>query len=1032
MIRIRTILEVLLEALSQRRSAVVAVILTTFVVAGVALTQMPLQLLPEIQYPQVRVIGDLPGQTSKVIEESVNEPLEAALAGTAGVVQMESRSGDGRAYIDLFFEPDYDLDRALQDVSQGASRARSQMPGEFPDPRIFAVATGEEPVLQFAFNSVSLSAPEIRQRLRAGVVPRLQAISGVDQVYIGREENAELVVDVDPIRQTELGIELSTLEEVLLQATEPPPSSVMRTPTFEGIGLLGTNEWSAKGLGEQPLGVQGAARPVALDAVANTHRRPSEESLRTRLDGRASVLVTVHRSPNAHALTLAEQARAVVDEVSGGERFEAIESTVLYDDSVVTGSAVQSVVVAAVGGALLAMLLLSLTMRRKRQIPLVALVVGTSLSAAIVTLHLMGLSLNLLTLAGLLISVGLGLDYAIIYFDRFDRRIREHSSSAAVEAMVDVAGPLFGALLTTLAAVLPFLLVKGLVALLFQPLIWTVVVCAIFSFLFAVVLLPTFSGSMSTAPEGDDDGEASEVKNLGWWRTLHHPLLAWAIVAACGGAVIWAAKSLPFEVLPVVDDGFVEMRITHPAGIPTDSMDRITRRVEGQLLDVDGTDALFTTVGGYFREGLPSFRPGTANFMVRVDTDDGERPSSEWAQDARGAIDALEIAELNTRVTLPRIRGVQTRLADADLIVVLTRDDGDLLAMAELETRVIRELETIEGLVDIERMRAGVSPRWVVRPDHELLSDYGIEPKTLRHVIDYALEGRVVRERMESGEPLALRVRYDRDQTGGPQQLADLRLSSMVGTDVRFGDVVDFELIEEPTHIERREGQRVVRVAATLDPDGPGPADVAAGVEQALAQLDYPDGVSWWLEGEIDALEETQQTFGLALLLALMMVLTLLVIQYGSFAYAAAGLLSIPLTASGALLLLMLLGRPLDAMVLAGLLIAVGIVANNVILVLTEARRLAGNAESRRAVDALRIAARRRLRPIVLTVLSTVLGMSPLLWGGAEVFGLLQPLAIALTGALLVSIPVACFALPGITQVFLMLADRLGSFRSQS
>ncbi len=1019
MIRVRTILLVLLEELTNRRPAVAAVVLATFAVAAVALTQMPLQLLPEIHYPQIRVIGDLPGQTSMVIEESINEPLEAALRGTPGVVQMESRSGDGRAYIDLFFEPERDIDRALQDVTQAVARGQAQIPGEFPEPRVFAVATSEEPVIQYAFGSRTLSAPEIRRRLRSSLVPRLQAISGVEQVYIGREEIAELVVDVDPLRQTDMGVDLATVEQALIEATEPPPSGAMRTPHFEGIGLLGRHAWSAEGLASHPILVGNTDRQVALSTIANIHRRPSEESLRTRLDGRSAVLVTVHRSPRSHALELADSAHEIVAEVSDGRAFDEIEATLLYDDSLVTRSAVHSVLVATFGGAFLAMLLLALTMRRKRKVPLVALVVGTSLSAAVVVLYLMGMSLNLLTLAGLLLSVGLGLDYAIIYFDRLDRR-GDSSSDAAVEAMVDVAGPLFGALLTTLAAVLPFLLVQGLIALLFRPLIWTVVVAAGFSFFFALILLPTFSGDLSAPDAENDPGEEPEGK--GWssrrWRALQHPLLAWGIVAACGATLFFGGRALPFEVLPVVDDGFVDLRITHPAGIPADEMDRLTRQVEGRLMEVEGTDALFTTVGGYFREGLPSFRPGSANFMVRVDTADGRRTSAQWADDARAAVDEVDIAELSARFTLPRIRGVQTRLSDADLIVVMTRDDGDLLALAELEPPVVSALEEVDGLGDVERLRAGVSPRWMAEPDFAKLADHGVEPKTLKHVIDYALEGRVLRERMESGEPLALRARFDRLQTGGPHQLSDLRLLSMVGADVRFGDLVDFQLIEEPTHIERRDGQRVVRVAASLQPDGPGPAEVGQAVERRLSQMDLPDGVSWWLEGELDALEETQRTFGLALLLALIMVLTLLVIQYGSFAYALAGLLSIPLSAAGTVGLLHLMGRPLDAMVLAGVLIAVGIVANNVILVLSDASRITKGADAKAHFEALCKAGQRRFRPIVLTVASTVLGMSPLIVGGAEVFGLLQPLAIALTGALVLSIPIACFALPGIAYVF--------------
>ncbi len=1049
-------LATLLGWLASRRQTVAAVVLVVFALAGVALTTMPVQLLPEIRYPQIRVIGDLPGQTSRVIEESINEPLEAALDGVPGVVRLESRSGDGRAYLELFFDPGYDIDRALQDVNQAVARGRAHIPREFPDPRVFAVATDEEPAIQLAFGSEAMSAPEIRQRLRASLLPRIRSIEGVEQVFIGREETAELVVGVDPERQVELGVSLPALEQSLVEATEPPPSGTLRAPGFEGIGILDRDGWSVRALSSQPLAADETGTMIDLASVADVARRPSEQSLRTRLDGRSAVLVTVHRSPAAHALDVAEEVSEVVAQTGESEALADIEATTLFDDSVVTQSAVQSVVVAAVGGALLAMILLALTMRLGRRAPLVALIVAASLAAAVLVLGAMGQSLNLLTLAGLLLSVGMGLDYAIIYFDRLDRR-GASDERAAIEAMVDVAGPLFGALLTTLAAVLPFLLVRGLVALLFQPLIWTVVVAAAFSFIFALVLLPTFGAVARAQPagqaaDGDDDGEeaapatdsSADPPSSGGsdekerrpdeprrrWRILQHPAGAWSAMAVCAIVLVLGGRALPFEVLPVVDDGFVEVRLIHPAGIPADDMDLIAQRVERELADVRGTESVFTTVGGYFREGLPSFRPATANFMVQVDTD--ERSSAAWSEAAREAIDALEMTELSARFTLPRIRGVQTRLADDDLIAVLTRDDGDLLALAEIETQIVRALQQVEGLTDVERVRAGVSPRWRAVPDYDRLAELGVEPAELEHVVEYALEGRVLRERMEFGEPLVLRARYDRARAGAPHQLTQLRLLSTAPADARLGDLVEFELVEEPTHIERRDGQRVVRIAAGLDPAGPGPRDTADAAERALADLGLPDGVSWWMEGEIDALEETRRTFSVALTLALVLVLTLLVIQYGTFAYAIAGLFTIPLSAAGSVVLLYVLGRPLDAMVLAGLLIAVGIVANNVILVLSEASRAASGDEPGQHASALRAAGRRRLRPITLTAASTVIGMSPLLVGGAEVFGLLQPLAIALTGALLLSIPIACLALPGIAYTLVAGAHRISTMTARS
>ncbi len=991
--------------------AVGAALSIVIFLAVVALVRMPLLLLPEIHYPQVRVIADLPGQTSGVIEESVNEPIEAALFGVLGIVRMESRSGDGRSYIDLFFAPGYDLDRGLQDVTQAVQRAQGQIPAGIPEPRIFAVATNQEPVMHLAFGSPTLTPDQIRRRLRSNLLPRLREIPGVQAVHMGREEVPELVAEVDPHRMEAVGVSLDAIEAVLLQATAAPVSGAIRSAGFEGVVVLEGNIWDPARLMERPVPAADGATTVPLGEVVALHRAPSEDRLRVRLDGRPAVLVSVQRSPQAHSLRMASAVRDAMDEVLASSAMGDIEGSLVFDDSRVTRSAVISVITAAVGGAILAILLLLLTLRNRRHTPLVALLVGSSLAATIIVLTAMGQSLNLLTLAGLLLSVGLGLDYAIIYFDRLDR-IGPTVKDAHLQAMRDVFGPLLGALLTTVAAVLPFLLVQGAVALLFRPLIWTVVIAAIASFAIAVLVLPVFA-RVHGSNEASQGKAVLQLQPREPWFRPRHPLVSWGLLAGVAIVLVIGGRALAFEVLPVVDDGFVTVRLAHPAGVTIDEMDRATREAEGALATLPGTSAIFTTVGGYFREGLPAFRPGTADFMVRVDAEEAG-DSRAWAAEARQALGGLGVPGLRASVTPPQIRGVRTRLSDADLVVVLTRDDGDLLALGEVESEVLERLRSVRGLVDVQRMRGGVSPRWLAEPRVEFLAAHGIAPTDLERTVAYALEGKVLRQRMSGGEPLALRARFDRRWSGDPGGLQEARVPTGNGSSVALQDLANFRLVEEPTHIERRDGQRVVRVAGQLDPAGPGATAVGRAVREALAEADLPEGIGWWLEGELDAVRETSRTFGIALLLALTIVFALLVIQYGSLALALSGLLVIPLSGAGAIVLLALLSRPLDAMVLAGLLIAVGIVANNVILVLSEAQHAARREAGTSLSDGLRRAARDRFRPITLTVLSTVIGMSPLLLGGAEVFGLLQPLAIALTGTLILSIPMACFVLPGV------------------
>lgn len=1002
-------------ALANHRLPIAVVVLVVVAAAVVVLQRMPLQLLPEIRYPQIRVIGDYPGRTAGVIEESVNQPLEEAFAGLEGLLKMESRSGDGRSYIELFFQPGHDLDRGLQDALQGVARARAAIPPEFPDPRVFSVGTTESPVMQVAFSSQRISAGDLRNRLRADVLPRLRNIPGVEAAFIAREDNRELVVELDREKMDAAGIVDADVEDILFTAMAPPVDGAIRTSDFEGVGTLAATQWDVEEIGALPVKARAMnARPIRLSDIATIRRTAADESLRVRLDGENAVLLTVHRTPRANAVRMANRVRDAVERSARSSEMDGVKADILFDDSLVTAAAARNVGIAAAVGSLLAMVLIVLGLCKRRSAPVVACIVVAGLASSVIVLHLFGQSLNLLTMAGLLLSVGLGLDYAIIYFDRLERLAERNDADPATlpaRTAASVVGPLIGAVVTTLGAILPFLFVDGLIAMLFRPLILTVATASVLTFCFAMVMLPAMR---ARAPGvASDEMQASAKKPASRGMRIVHASAAAAVALVMAGALWLAPRVLPFEVLPVVDDGFIEARLVHPPGIAMDQLDSLSRRIEEKFAKVTGTRAVFATVGGYFREGMPAFRPGTVNFMVGVRTDDGFS-SVDWADEARDTISQLGIPGIRLAITTPRIRNVETQLADADVIVVLTRTDGDLLALGEDEREAMSRMEQVVGLVDVERLRTGVSPRWQIRPDREALALHGVSENELRGFVAYALEGRVVRQRIELGEPLALRVRHRRD-VPGPERVLQGRLPTPGGGSIHLGDVASFALVEEPTHIERREQQRVVRIAASLDPAGPSPEQVLKNLEASLREAPLQSQTSWWTEGEIEAIGDTRRTFAIALGLALFFVFAWLLIQFRRASFAIATLVVLPLGGGGAFWLLMLMGRPIDAMVLAGLLIAIGITANNAILVLSQAEESEGMPDEFRNLPLARrlyAAGLLRLRPVVITTTSTVLGMSPLLLGGGGVAGMLQPLAIALIGALLASIPLSCLVLP--------------------
>ncbi|TVR00643.1 MAG: efflux RND transporter permease subunit [Deltaproteobacteria bacterium] len=994
------------RTMRQRRGAVLTLVLTLVVAGVLAASTMPVQLLPRIDYAQVRVIADLPGQSAEAIEVSLNAPLEEALAGVRGLRAMQSRSGDERSYIELFLQEGHDPQLALQEAMAAVQQAAPQLPAGMPLPRIFPVSTADEPALIVALRDGELPPWVLRERLRADLLPALRGVRGVAAIHVGRTEAREFHVDLDPQALALAGMSVSEVLALLRAEVGPPVHSTLRDRTIEVLGRHGAVRPDAERLRTMPLPLADGTR-LPLQAVADVHPDAlSEGRLPSRLDGRPAVLLEVMRDPGARSH---EVAGAVRDQLSRWqERGEDRAAVVLHDDAFLTEAALRGLGSAALAGGLLASLLLLLALRSVRHLPAVLLLLPGTLAFAVILLAWMGLGLDLMTLTGLLFTIGLGLDYLVIFADRLQRereRASELPEGAAPEdrAFAAVAGPLLGALLTTLAAVLPFLLVQGPVAQLFAPMILSVVAASVASFLLAMLVLPAWGDSGAARSEGlTPSASGSTARAL---RTGIGALLLF--LTPVGFAVL--VLGTPIELLPAVDDGLVRVRVNVPAGQPLDEVDRTARRLEALLLELPDTEHVHTTVGGYVREGGASYRPGEINCFVRVTRQPMGDGAAAWVARARTALDELGLLHARTRWELPRIRGVRTSLEDDDVVLVLSHTDGDLGALREAAESLRRTLANVEGLGRFSLSRDGIGTRVVIEPREEALVAAGVSGGELHAVLRLAMEGETVGRWVERGEPRTLRVRFQRETAGRSTDIDTLPILATDTSIVGLGSLVQASWREEALHIERNEGLRVQRLRASRDGTASADATLRA-LEGAIGEAELDAAISLRVDGELVTIRDAMRTLLGALLLCMLGVLVVLHLQYGWLRAAFSAVLMLPLSAVGALALTALLGQPMGGLLLAGLLIAFGIIANGAILILSEAVERAGHGRPHR--DQVREAASSRLRPIVLTVLTTSLGLSPLLVVGGGVSDLLQPLALAVIGALLLSVPLLHSAMP--------------------
>lgn len=989
------------RTLQTRRGAVLTCTLILLVAALWSAFRMPVRLLPDITYPQIRVIADLPGQSAETIESALNEPLEQALTAVRSVARMQSRAGDERSYIDLFFDEGHDLRQALQEVNAAVQRAQATLPSDLTPPRVFTVSTSDEPALLIAVASTSEAPDALRSRIRASLLPALRSVPGVNAVHVGRTEGRELVVDVDPVLLLHGGWDGRALRAALEGVVQAPLSATLRDPAFEGLARLGEARPSRAALQDRILSDPGRP-PLPLSEVARIGYQSSESRLISRLDGVPAVLVEVMREPEARQHEVALAVRVIVDEWSQAR--DDLSAVVLHDDAQLTDAALRGLVLAGLGGALLASLLLLLALRTVRHVPSVLLILSGSMSLSMLALHASGLGLDLMTMTGLLFAIGLGLDYVILFADRLDRE------GDAVAAFRGVAAPLAGALLTTLAAVLPFLLVEGPVARLFSPMILSVLIASIACFVSACFVLPAWGGyatpsrraARRLAPPATPDAAGYPFERI----------VGFGFAAACVGLAWFALSVAPSELLPTVDDGLVRVRVNVPAGQPLAQADRQARRIEATLAALPDTLHVHTTVGGYVREGGPSYRPGELNFLVRVRRAPEGEGSLRWWRRADEALDELDLAHAVIRHELPRIRGVRTSLADDDVVVVLRDVEGNLDRLEEAAQRILRQAPQVEGLGALRPARDGRSVRQRVVEQADAMHATGLPSGALRAAVELATEGAVLARWIEEGEARVLRLRFGRERSGRSADLGALPLATPLGS-VNLGAVATVEWREEALHIERDEGMRILRLRASRVGGGSA-EEILDQLHRALADIALPEGVSWRVEGELEAAGRAMRSLWLAMLLCLLGVLAVVHLQYGHLRTALVSAVVLLLSGAGALFLSAIAGQPLSGLLLAGLLIALGIVANGAILIFSDAWEGENAAGIAPDAAAIREAAKLRMRPILLTVLTTSLGLAPLLFVGGGVSELLRPLALAVIGALLLSLPLLRWTLPAL------------------
>lgn len=1018
---------------------------TLLVLGLVYVGRLPVDLLPRIVYPQVRVSVNNPGVEPIVLEETIAKVLESSLATTQGLQLMSTEITEGRVNMTLDFRYGTNVDFALQDAAKNVERVRARLPVEADPPVINKSDPSQMQIYQVAFSSRERDLVALRQWVDQRLRPQLLSVDGVASVDISGGLVREIQVELDPERLRGFGLTVNGVLAALRNDNQNIAGGRVSGPDLELVSRTTGKFENVDDIRNVLLTGTSGTR-VPLRDVATIRDTSQEQRFWARLNGVPAVRIGIQKQPEANTVEVVDGVKALLERLGGSQYIPAdIQFNTTFDQSGFIRDALNSVKSAAVMGAILAMIVVLLFLRSFRKTFIIGVSIPLAVLATFVMMGISDLTLNIMSLGGLALGTGLLLDNAIVMLENIYRRRTVDGLDAEEGAHVgaaEVSTAVVAATTTNLASVAPFLLITGLSALIFRELILTISFAILASLPLALTLVPMLaaqlgkvrfsSGLERFGPLVAFDRFIKRVTE--WYRGGAARAVRWRW-GVIGGAVVIAGvavqvgRSIPNEFLPQVDDGTVGAFIRLPAGATPQQTDRLTRELEAMAMQMPNVQSVFATAGGFLFGGTSSANAGRGSLDIRLDAGSKNRELSaeQWVSELQRRIDARGFAGARVGVRPPRIRGLRTSSSGEAVSVAIVGDE--LPVLEEMGRTVARTLQGTPGLQNFDFTADEQNPLLSIELDRERARSLGLDVATVGATIRTALDGTVATRYAEGNFEYDVRVFFPRGRFQSVNNLADLPLfpTGQGRAPIQLRDVAFVGPALGPSSVRRVNQNRQIQLTGDVLTSVASIGSVTDSIRTRLQELAFPDGYGVIIGGEAEAIEESNAQMALVVGLAIFLVFVVLAVQYESLTDPFVILAAVPMSLVGVVGILKLTGTPFSAPALLGMILLAGIVVNNSILLVefVKTHRAETGASSTAAVVEAGAA---RLRPILMTTITSLVGTAPLALGLGDGSELMRPLAIAVVGGLTVSTLLTLFVVPCLYVVMHAVTDALRRF----
>lgn len=1009
-----------LARLAVRRPVTVLMLVLIVVILGsVSLSRLPIDLFPEIEVPVLAVITKYEGAGPYEIENLVTRPVEEVLGSVGGVTNISSISQKDLSIVIAEFEWGTDMNFAALDAREQIDLIEGILPSDADSPMVMKFNVSSVPIMQMVLIGDKQSH-ELRSIAESQIKPRLERLDGVASVNVVGGQERQIQVVLHPGLMQSYGIAIETVVQSLQAANLTLPAGQVTEQGLQYV-LRTTGEFESVAAIENLLIPTMRGSMVRLSEIATVHDGFAETTALSRYNGQPSISLYIQKETSANVVQVAQRVRAAVAELNA--KLDGAELITVMDNAVYIEQSIDSVKDSALQGAALAVLVLLVFLRSVRPTLTIAVSIPVSIIATFILIYFSNITLNMMTLGGLALGVGMLVDNSIVVLENIFRHweMGKGPLQAAAEGAEEVSTAISASTLTTIVVFLPVVFMSGIVSEILKDLALTVTFSLLSSLVVAITVVPSLAARLFSNQKHLSLENLSERQPKGGtaarlftnMQRKYRASIAWAIrhrgwvLLITGGLFVISLMLIPLvgtEFIPEMDEGTINISVKMPKGTKLAETDRVVRSLETFAQTLPGVQSVYSSVGsgssGLAVVGDTGSETGTIGIQLlpmaqrEASTDDLVNELRRYAASIPGAdIEVSSVSTLSSSFGAP----IQLQLKG---------DDLDLLAKTAEQLQNL--ISRIDGVAEVRTSLEEARPEYRIKVNREKAAGYGLTVAQIASTIRTGINGQVATRYRTGGTEIDVLVKLSEQWRQHTSDIVNIPIRTATGTLIPLGEVITLERSTSPMQIYREGQTRMVTISGYIV--GRDLGSVMQDVEAVVAAFNLPQGISVDSSGQYEEMVDAFSQLSRALLLGIVLVFMVMASQFESLVQPFAILFSLPMALIGVVIALLLGQTTINVIALVGMILLTGIAVNNGIVLIDYINVLRRQGVPRN--EAIVEAAQTRLRPILMTTLTTILGLVPMAIATGEGAEMQRPLGLVVIGGLTTSTFLTLYVVP--------------------